>query len=271
MKRVALLVFGQFRTASIILQHNLKEIKKSFNNQTDIIYDVYILTDRDPRGNYSDLTVNRVQNIFMNEQVEIKLISYWEDLVWYHKKDKEIMNHFISIGEGKAGWGDKMWFTANMWYRRYVLWELFLGSSVEEYDYILLCRLFDTKIISLRPILLLENDINIDNTIYFCMDTLVYGRKEILNVFLSSFNDVSVWTDFEWTDEFRSSFASFDSCLAYHKPTFCSEAQVFNFIWRTFPFWKNIRWDYNAIDSPCHMDALFHIFHVPDRETFKEK
>ena len=27
MKKVALLVFGQFRTASVILEHNLKEIK----------------------------------------------------------------------------------------------------------------------------------------------------------------------------------------------------------------------------------------------------
>jgi len=35
MKKVALLVFGQFRTASLILENNLEEIKKSFNNQTD--------------------------------------------------------------------------------------------------------------------------------------------------------------------------------------------------------------------------------------------
>ena len=37
---------------------------------------MYILSDRDHRGNYSDLNLNRVENIFMNEQVEIKMISY---------------------------------------------------------------------------------------------------------------------------------------------------------------------------------------------------
>ena len=47
MKKVALLVFGQFRTASLILEHNLKEIKKSFGNQTDTIYHIYILTDKE--------------------------------------------------------------------------------------------------------------------------------------------------------------------------------------------------------------------------------
>ena len=42
MKTVALLVFGQFRTASIILQHNLQQIKKSISNDSDIQYHIYI-------------------------------------------------------------------------------------------------------------------------------------------------------------------------------------------------------------------------------------
>ena len=267
MKTVALLVFGQFRTASIILQHNLQQIKKSISNDSDIQYHIYILTDKDPKGNYSELSLSKVQNICRTEQVEIRLISYWEDLIQYHEKDKEIMDYFISIAKGKAGYGDKMWFTANMWYRRYVLWELFLNNSIEEYDFIILFRPFDTQIINIRPIQNIDN-----NTIYFCMDTMIMGKKEILNKFFNSFANLQIWIDFEWTDEFTNLFASFDSCLANlnPKPTFCSESQVFNYIYRTFPYWKNIRWDYNALYSPSHIEAVFNIQHVHGRETFRD-
>ena len=283
MKKVALLVFGQFRTASLILENNLKEIKKSFNNQTDfeyplradepygrtkseVRYHLYILTDREPNGNYSELTLNRVQNICSKNQFEINLISYWDDLVEYHQRDKEITRNYIAIGEGKAGYGEKMWFTANMWYRRYVLWKLFLATSTEEYDHIICTRLFDVKIVNLRPILNLTDE----DTLYFHMDSLFYGKKEILNLFYNSFNSFDIWVDFEWTEQFFIDFASFDVCLATLKHTFCSEAQVFNFIWRTFPKWKNIKWDYNAIDSPSHKDSVFHIFHIQGRETFRD-
>ena len=266
MKSVALLVFGQFRTATIILEHNLQQIKKSISNDSDIQYHIYILTDKDPKGNYSELSLSRIQNICKEEQVEIKMLSYWEDLIQYHKKDKEIMDYFISIAEGKAGWGDKIWFTANLWYRRYVLWELFLSNSKEEYDLIFLFRAFDTKLISIRPIENIDDD-----TIYFCMDNMFMGKKEILNLFFNSFTNLEIWIDFEWTDEFTNLFTRFDYSLSQHKPTFCSEAQVFNYIYRTFPYWKNIRWDYNALDSPSHMDALFHNFHLHGRETFRDE
>ena len=267
MKKIALLVFGQFRTASIILEHNLKEIKKSFGNETDVSYHVYILTDKEPNGNYSELTLSRVQNIFSQQQTEVKLISYWEDMKQFHAKDTEIMKHYIRIGEGKQGYGEKMWFTANMWYRRYVLWTLFLGNATEEYNNIMFTRLFDVKIVNLRPISNIHED---EDTIYFCMDSMIYGSKEILNLFFNSFNSFIVWTDFEWTYDFSMAFVSFDCILANTQPTFCSEAQVFHFIWRTFPKWKNIRWDQNTIDSPSHMEGLFHIFHVPRRETFRD-
>lgn len=267
MKKIALLVFGQFRTASLILEHNLKEIKRSFSNSKDTVFHVYILTDKQANGNYSELTLSRVQNIFHDQQVEIKLLSYWEHMTNFHKKDKEIMENYIQIGHGKQGYGEKMWFTANLWYRRYVLWTLFLGSAIDEYDHIMFSRLFDVKIVNIRPLTDIHEDPDI---IYFCMDSMIYGKKEILNLFFTSFNSFDVWSQFEWTYEFYIAFASFDIVLANTQPTFCSEAQVFHYIWRTFPKWKNIRWDQNALDSPSHMEGLFHIFHVPGRETYKD-
>ena len=267
MQKVALLVFGQFRTASLILQNNFEEIKKSFNNQTDFEYHIYILTDRETGGNYSEISLNRVQTICSQNQVEIKLLSYWNDLIEYHDRDQKITKNYIALGEGKAGYGEKMWFTASMWYRRYVLWRLFLSTATDEYSHIIYTRLFDVKIVSLRPILNLSED---EDTLYFCMDSLFYGKKEILNLFFSLFNNFDVWVDFEWSDQYFKDFLSFDVVLALTKPTFCSEAQVFHLIWRTFPKWKNIRWDYNALDSPSHKEALYHIFHIEGRETYRD-
>lgn len=60
------------------------------------------------------------------------------------------------------------------------------------------------------------------------MDSMIYGKKEILNLFFSSFNSFIVWTDFQWTYEFIMAFSSFDLVLAQTQPTFCSEAQVFH-------------------------------------------
>ena len=40
--------------------------------------------------------------------------------------------------------------------------------------------------------------------------------------------------------------------------------------WRTFPKWKSIKWDYNALDSPSHKEALYHIFHIEGRETYRD-
>ena len=45
MQKVALIVFGQFRTATLILENNIQELKRSFNNQTEIEFHLYILTE----------------------------------------------------------------------------------------------------------------------------------------------------------------------------------------------------------------------------------
>jgi hypothetical protein len=58
------------------------------------------------------------------------------------------------------------------------------------------------------------------------MDSMIYGSKEILNLFFNSFNSFIVWTDFEWTYDFSMAFVSFDCILANTQPTFCSEAGV---------------------------------------------
>jgi hypothetical protein len=67
------------------------------------------------------------------------------------------------------------------------------------------------------------------------------------------------WTDFEWTPEFYNAFNSFDSCLANQRMTFCSEAQVFHYIFLNFPKWKNIRYDFNAGLSPSHAESYIDI------------
>ncbi len=253
---IALLVFGQPRAYEEVLEENIKQILLAFPS-TEI--HIYVLTNKKITGGFYEDTEGKIKAILDKYKIAIKLFVFWEDLTEFHSTD-EIIGQYVKGWLGEREYFPSSLWMGNMWYRRYILGKLFdsvKGSSV--YDYCVLCRLFDTEIKLLRPIIpSLEAD-----KLFYAIDTLYIGSPSVINTLLKFGRTTEHYRDFEWTAEFTDAFRAFDYTLATKKDSLCSEAQVFQYIRNTFLADKhqNIRWD-PVQQSESHSRAFFYAWHV---------
>jgi hypothetical protein len=186
--------------------------------------------------------------------MRLKAFNYWESMTDCYALEDMLSHKFLNVFPPTRYTDARQQFNARLWFRRYILWKLFEQSpDYSSYDFCVFARIFDTEIKTLRPCPTIPSD-----TLMGFIDTMFIGTQPIMKK-LFQFGQATFWTDFIWTPEFTAAFASFDSCLAKIKPTFCSEVQIFRYILANFPKWQNIRLDFNAKQSPSHAEAYFHI------------
>ena len=253
---IALLNFGQPRAYEEVMEENIKQIQAAFPSSE---IHIYILTDKKITGGFYEDTEGKIRGILDKYKITIKLFAFWEDLIEFHRTD-EIIGQYVKGWLGKRDyWVNADWM-GNMWYRRYILGKLFesvKGSNI--YDYCVLCRLFDTEIKLLRPIIpALEKD-----KLFYAIDTFFIGSPSVINTLLKFGRTTENYKDFEWTAEFTEAFRAFDYTIATKKDTLCSETQVFQYIRKIFAADKhqNIRWD-PVQESESHSHAFFYVWHV---------
>lgn len=258
--RIALLIFGQFRSYKKNLKENLKNIKFiTENNEIDI----FILSDK--KGNYSESNEKEIRDIL--KDFNIKFIKYWEDLKEYHDKENENKKRYDNSCIHKKG---RHPFTSNLWFRRFILNNLKNNYCKENnitHDLILFARLFDTSIKLLKE----DKDIlKNHNKLYFCIDTLFLSRSAIINKlfefgkkFLIKHDEI--WDDKKFTDYYRL----IDKVLCRGKYTYCSEVQIFSYIFYNDFDYKNIRYDYNNRNSKENKDSIFKILLCKNRHKIK--
>ena len=259
--KLGLLVFGQFRAWEDVFDENLKQIQKEFES-CDV--DVYVLTDKNKGSMYSEYAEKYIRDSIKLANFQIKRFEFWEDLPWLHETDVMIRDYAKTLLKDKIPADDRNNWTMNHWYRRYCLWKLVEENpDWQNYDFFVFLRLFDARIKILRPLLPLLNPSasysKEKDTLYMCIDMTFIGSPSNMKKLLQIGTVPFQWTDFEWTPEFYTAFNSFDSCLANQRMTFCSEAQVFHYIYLNFPKWKNIRYDFNATLSPSHAESYIDI------------
>lgn len=255
--KVGLLVFGQFRAWEDVFDENLKQIKKEFESCE---VDVYVLTDKNKGSMYSEYAEKYIRDSIKSANFTIKRFDFWENLPWLHETDAMIREYAKRILKDKIPADDRNNWTMNHWYRRYCLWKLVEENPEwQNYDFFVFLRLFDARIKILRPLLPLLLHPDAKDTLYMCIDMTFIGSPSNMKKLLQVGTVPFQWTDFEWTPEFYNAFNSFDSCLANQRMTFCSEAQVFHYIFLNFPKWKNIRYDFNANVSPSHAESYIDI------------
>ena len=253
---IALLNFGQPRAYEEVMEENIKQIQAAFPSSE---IHIYILTDKKITGGFYEDTQGKIRGILDKYKITIKLFVFWEDLIEFHSTD-EILGEYVKGWLGERDCSPNTDWMGNMWYRRYILGKLFesvKGSNI--YDYCVLCRLFDTEIKLLRPIIpSLEPE-----TLFYVIDTFFIGSPSIMNTLLKFGRTTEKYKDFEWTAEFTEAFCAFDYTLATNKVTLCSEAQVFHYIRNAFRADKhqNIRWDF-VETSESHASAFFYVRHV---------
>jgi len=239
---IAVLVFGQFRSAKEDLEKNLEQLKKAFSGAP--IFHTYILTDKLDSGNYSEATETFVRNTFAANNFPIKFLEFWEDFPDCHATEEILNRHLKDKIQGsltpRAEWA------ASMWYRRYILWknfEAFAKKNKLSYDHILFTRIFDTSIVALKPLKPLLH--KSPETLYYCIDTLFLGSHTLMKLLFHFGSSTEFWKSFEWTPELIQEFSKFDLCLSQTKPTFSSEAQIYQYIRTHIPHHKNIRHDFS--------------------------
>jgi mannosyltransferase OCH1-like enzyme len=246
---IALLVFGQFRAYEEVLDENIQELKKAFPEST---FDIYILTDKLISGAYSPEAEAEIRATLQSHQINLKLLSFWEDLHDCHSADTNMTNYMKHSG---LPWNSD--FLGSLWYRRYILWKLFENTKANaEYDYCVLNRIFDTDIKLFRPI----HDVLTQDVLFYAIDTFFIGSPSIMKTLLKFGSNPSNFKDFQWTEGFTNTFKIFDQHIGSNKVTFCSETQILKYILDTYnkSQHKNIRFDY-VEDSPSYNDAHFYI------------
>ena len=258
--KIAILIFGQFRSYKKNLRENLKNIKFITDNNE---IDIFILTDK--KGNYSENNENEIKDIL--KDFDIKFIKYWEDLVEFHNDEIENKKRYDNSCKHKKG---KHPFTSNLWFRRYILNKLknnYCKENNISHDLILFARLFDTSI------KLIKEDKNIlkpSDKLYMATDTFFLCNPKIydnLMKFGKSFpiKHDEIWKDKNFVDENKK----FDKVLTRVKHTYCSETQIFAYLFYNKFNYVNIRFDYNNRNSKDNKKTIFKILHCKDRHKIK--
>ena len=178
-------MFGQIRCYEQWLESNIREIQKSLPDTT---FDIFILTDKLERGNYSKEGEDYIRNTFQKYNINIKLFAYWEDQVDFHADDIK-MNTFNKTFLNNKFINGNEWMV-NLWYRRYILWSMVKAScEYEKYDYFLYCRLFDSEIRLIKPLHELLCNSDSKQTLYTSIDTIFLGTPRIIDIiFLTIIN-----------------------------------------------------------------------------------
>lgn len=299
--RYSLLEFGGMRSFNkvmnnnlTLLENNLIEIKKFLNIGNNDIIDIYILTDKTDINEHSILLCE----ILKKQNINLKLINYWQELTEYHEKDKESYNKYKNIlniqeygydsnniSHKPYGYDGKLHFNpGNLWYRRYVNFNLFKKYVIVHninYDFVCLTRLFSTKIINLKS---LENFI--EDALYFSIDTFFMGKFNIIKKLLK-FGENSLFVNKRNINTNRPTMLedknfinyakSLDSCIFSH--VFCSEIQILYFIYNNFKY-KHLRFPFpNYINNKKIFELTYsnnynkeylkeHCFQVADSNLF---
>ena len=265
---ISLLIFGQFRSYKQNLENNLNIIESLFFLNNNI--NIFILTDKNINGNYSIENENDIITI-LNKFKNINFIKifYWEDLTNYHKEeyDNEI-KYNINCKHRKG----KNLFTSNLWYRRYIL-NLLKNNFASEnniiYDINFFIRIFDIKIDinnnckEIINIEMLKND-----TLLMSIDTIFIGNTKIMDKLFEFGNKYDLYHDEDiWNNnEFIKQYNDIDSCLVRGKYTYCSEVQIFSYIFFNITNYKNIRVDFNNEKNPINNYNYLRIKLDPDRK-----
>jgi hypothetical protein len=231
--KVGIIVFGQFRSYKKWLESNIIELEKSLPGTS---FDIFILSDKIAKGNYSKEAEEYIRNTLHKYSINIKLFAYWEDQSYFHSTDIQMNSFNKTFVKNNVSYGND--WMVNLWYRRYILWSMVKSiCRYELYDYFLYCRLFDTEILTIKPLYEVISRMYSKNTLYTSIDTMFLGSPAVIDIVFQFGSKQENWKDFTWTDDLRQSMLPFDgnpSIIANTKHTMCSEAQIYYYLYTRF-------------------------------------
>lgn len=211
------------------------------------------MTNKD--DNYED-NIKILNEILFKYNITLKSLNFWNDLTEYHDEDFKCHNKYIETfnikqyGDNNNIWGyapRKKFNPGNLWWRRYVNFNLYDKNKKnnESYDLFCLTRLFSSKIINIKK----KENFNF-NCLYFSPDTFFCGNYENIKKLLNFGMNCSFYNVNNQNNKpillddinFLNYAYSFDSNIFNH--VFCSEIQILYYIYKNFDNYENIRFDF---------------------------
>jgi hypothetical protein len=237
----SLLIFGQFRHASICFENNIIELLK-ITKENKI--NVYILTEKEFNFQSNKIFI---KNILDKYNICLKYYGYMdeypEDLEIENQIQKDYNEKVLNLVKcNQKGYNS---FVAKLWYRRYLLYSIYQSKKEENSDYILWGRFFDIDFKLLKDFDFIGKDFD---KLYYSHDTFFLGSESTidkLSLFAKNLATNLVYEDIWQNQEFCKEFNKNDYCLFGCKPTFSSEVQVCYYIFKNIPNNLNIRFDFS--------------------------
>jgi len=273
-KNIALMVYGQFRNYRENLIHNIKMLKPIIKGHT---VHVFVLTDQNPSGNYSNENKDIINHIFINNGFKIHIFDCVEN---YDMSQENICcESFFKTAHDFSGIENN--FVPKTIYRKYFLNKLkndFVKTNNISIDLNLYCRLFDIKInnnLSFETIEKETNKIYNDSTIVLgSSDTIFIGAQRpidhlfnIAEYYMEGNNyHETIWHN----NDFVNFVSSMDICLASCRATYSPEIQYIARMFFSDEFkYKNIRVDFHNLNSEHNNNALYNVVLDPNRKNIQ--
>jgi len=269
-KNIAIMVYGQFRTYKNNLIKNINMLKPIINNCN---VHLFILSDKSKNGNYSQFSEDQIKNIFLSYGFKIHIFDYIENFDFSEEEDKYVETFFNNINDRS---GIENEFVPKLIYRKNILNKLkndYINSNNIEIDLTIYCRLFDVIITNNLSFEKIEHEINHlynnDNIVFGSSDTLFIGSQKSIN-YLFDLPNGYIYHNQIWEDQkFLQFISSIDLVLFQTRATYSPEIQYISHIYFSSHFdYKNIRVDFNNIDSQENKYALYNIILDPKRKLF---
>ena len=269
-KNIAIMVYGQFRTYKNNLIKNINMLKPIIN---DCNVHLFILSDKSENGNYSQFSEEQITNIFLSYGFKIHIFDYIENFDFSKEEEKYVESFFNKINDKSGIEND---FVPRLVYRKNIMNKLkndFITSNNIEIDLTIYCRLFDIVINNNLTFEKIEDEIdylyNNDNIVFGSSDTLFIGSQKSIN-YLFDLSNGYIYHNQIWEDkQFVQFISSMDLVLCQTRATYSPEVQYIAHIYYSSHFkYKNIRVDFNNIDSQYNKNALYNIILDPERKLF---
>jgi FkbM family methyltransferase len=269
-KNIVLMIYGQFRTYKNNLRKNLNMMKPIFKNHN--VY-VFILSDKNKSGNYSIENENEIKYIFKEFNFNIYLFDYVEN--YDNSEEQEVKTQFLTNARHAKGIDND--FVPNLLYRKYLLNKLkntYIQNNKLNIDLTVYCRLFDIKITNNLSFEEIEINSLYNNTniLFGSSDTFFIGSSDTIDYLFNLstlYKNGILYHDTIWEDNNLVNFINgIDLCLCNCKATYSPEIQYIAHMYYSEYKYKNIRVDFNNINSVLNKDALYHVKLDPSRNNF---
>lgn len=246
MEKVALELFGQYRSYKLNFEYNMTQLLSQLKNYS---IDIYIFSENYNKEEEKDI-LNIINSFKPEYDITVKMIKYFEYIDEKYKKESKLKQEEINESIDTIYGNDTRLnhlhgynhFTIEYIYRKYLLHLLSKNLFTYDYKFIINARIFDVSFNIMKPFDFLDN---INDKLYHSVDTFYIAKEHIMNDFLLKCIEYKI-KDMN-QPEFRKVLHNYDYNLNGCFPFLSSELITMRIIYDNFDN-MNIRYNFPIVE-----------------------